>query len=281
MASRRRAIGASTAHLLAAMVSVVACGDNAPAGAGDGARLALRRFTYEEGTVQIARGTYRDLARDEDCSPQRWSDGLRYCTPHVAETAYADAQCLTRVAQVPLDEDVAYAVERGIDDLIARIYRLGQPYASASTLAWKLENGRCTGPVAADEPVRFFQLGQEEGHEAFVHVERAVLTNDARLQVSYDASDDGMRSPIGFFDRERSFECQPISRPDVPSTECVPAQPTNEVRGRNQSVSEPESNDELVSERLAEWEIAKHLLRGRRRSLDAAREDEEVSAPVV
>jgi hypothetical protein len=206
----------------ALVASLASCGDNAPAGAADGTRLALRRYVYEDETVQLDRGWYVDLARGEPCTAQRWTDGERYCTPALAETAFADSQCLTRIARVPPSAEVRYGVVRGIDGYVSRVYSLGEPFGGSSALSWKLEDGQCVGPFAGDGQAELFQLRDAESSDGFARLHRTTATRDARLQVAYETSDDGMRAPVAFYDTDLSLECDAMPSFDADTTRCAP-----------------------------------------------------------
>jgi hypothetical protein len=204
------------------LAGLASCGDNAVAGARDGTRLALRRYVYGEGTVQLDRGWYVDLARGEPCTAQRWTDGERHCTPALAETTFADSQCLTRVARVPPSAGLRYGVVRGIDGYVSRVYSLGERFGGASALSWKLEDGQCVGPFAGDGAAELFQLREAESSDAFASLHRTTATRDARLQVVYETSDDGMRAPVAFYDTELSLECDAVPSFDAETTQCAP-----------------------------------------------------------
>lgn len=208
--------------LVVALCASIGCGDNARAQPRSGSRIALRAYRYEDGARQLVRGHYFDRERVEECVPQRWADGSRYCTPLAAETVFADAQCLTRVARLPVDSVAAYAVDRHENGLIARIYRLGDPFVSSSRFFWQLRNGKCLGPYSRDEDATYSQLLEGETHDAFVPINRSTIASGAALAIVYDVTGDGLRSPVAFWDDANNMDCVPRARPNAASTECGP-----------------------------------------------------------
>jgi hypothetical protein len=215
------------ARVLATLPLIVgACGDNDPPGTAGGTRLALRYFTYEDGTRVVDREVFRDRARGEDCAPAEWSDGARYCTPATADVVYLDDQCSTQVARVPGDRDAHYSIQpffAGTDALISRLHPLGAPIPSPPGVSWRFERGLCLGPIPDAEPARYFQIGAEtETSDAFVRVRRSAPEGDQRLQLVRITSDDGLALPIGFHDRQLLLDCDPRASPDAATAECVP-----------------------------------------------------------
>lgn len=199
-----------------------ACGtDSLPLSPRSGTRLAVRAYTFEDGTVLVDRTALHDLARGEDCTPQRWSDGGRYCTPDAADVVYVDPQCLTRAARVSSAAEVSYGVERSFDGLIAHLFVLGSPYGGGTGLTYRLDHGHCEGPFGDDGNGILVQLTDEVPRDDLVAVNERI-GDGARLQRIEVTSEDGLALVIGFHDRQLVLDCAPDPRADAAATECAP-----------------------------------------------------------
>src|SRR5262249_34352765 len=129
---------------------VAACGDNdrAPDEPASGARLALVRYVYPDGTTEVDAARFYDRLRDEPCAPATWSDGSRYCTPDAAEAIYTTETCDTEVARVPAGATPRYALHRFAirgEQLPSKLHPLGAAVA-APAQHWQLRDGICDGP---------------------------------------------------------------------------------------------------------------------------------------
>ncbi|MDB4958787.1 MAG: hypothetical protein JWO36_6356 [Myxococcales bacterium] len=209
--------------LAATHVSLIAgCGDNLPGPATSGSRLAFQKFVYEGGAVQLDRTVLHDLERSEECSPQRWADGARYCTPAAGEMVYVDDQCLTEVARVPQGTTIRYAATLWNDVLIASLRPLGNPLGGVPPRAtWKLDHGLCVLKQESGAG-SYFQVGEEITSDAFVRIERTAPFGTSRLQLVQDTSADGMVLPVAFHDQQLGLECAPQARPDAATSDCHP-----------------------------------------------------------
>ena len=202
---------------------LVGCGDNAPpAGPHSGSRIELRYFTYADGTRQRDLATYHDAARDEPCTPVRWSDGARYCTPDAGEAVFSDAACTTAVGRI-----VAGAPA---PPYFTRMYFvLGTPYPSrllptgaaiaAPPARWELHDGSCQGPLPNDGAFDYYALGAEVTDVA--RIKRSLPYGSGPLQTLDDTSDDGLVAPAAIYDRVAGG-CTAEDRANADRVECVP-----------------------------------------------------------
>lgn len=104
-----------------------------------GTRLQVQYMKSDDG-MRVPLATFRDVSRDENCSPQIAADGTRRCLPAfiTANSFFADAFCTIPAASV---EDCAappayVAVATPFEACVAahpgpRIYEVGTQYTSA------------------------------------------------------------------------------------------------------------------------------------------------------
>ena len=207
---------------------LAACGDNtAPAGARSGDRLALYGFTFSDGTRQADRGIYRDVARDEDCVLEAWSDGGTYCTPFATTPVYTDGTCSEPVARLApsLNIPLAYArivfVSSNGTRLDSKLRTLGAPRAVAQY--WTDVDGTCSGPFEPSDGATFRDLTTTElAADAFVRVKTLPDGVDDRLAPLRQRTDDGLSLPIGFHDRELALDCTVDPAAGRDTSQCVP-----------------------------------------------------------
>src|SRR5689334_974050 len=83
------------------VLALAGCGDNGldRGAAHSGSRLKLGWYEYSDGTRQRVRDWYFDRERGERCTPARWSDGSRYCTPASDPAVYVDLGCQTALGR--------------------------------------------------------------------------------------------------------------------------------------------------------------------------------------
>jgi len=207
--------------MVAVAALLASCSDPVvPLEAASGTRLVVRRFTFTNGADLIDRTRVHDLARDEDCAPRRWSDGLSYCTPDAGEVVYTDGQCVTPVARLPVDSSARYAAALAFDGEVAHLYRVGAPFDLASSEVWHLEQGICVGSFPGNAAATF-ALADEQLRDAFAPV-TSVARGEGRLQIVDVTSADGLVLPAHYHDRTVAGECVAARAPGAPATSCVP-----------------------------------------------------------
>ncbi|MGE0550600.1 MAG: hypothetical protein AB7O24_29385 [Kofleriaceae bacterium] len=208
------------------LLVLIACGDNTAdtGGARSGSRLKLVWYEYSDGTRQLERGWYFDDERGERCTPVRWSDGSRYCTPDAGDAVYVDDTCATALGRVPSGTSpapyfVRYYHVRG-EPFPSRVARLGA-VTTAPQNVWELRDGNCSGPATVDSGYDYYSLGEVLTSEAFVKVKRSEPVGDDRLALVFDTSDDGLRVAAAIFDREVRQDCVIDDRAGAKAIECV------------------------------------------------------------
>ena len=209
-----------------------ACGDNRrgpdddPLAAASGARLALQRYRYDDGTEQIATGEFYDTKLHALCRAQRWTDGAMRCVPAADDAEYSDANCtalvgLGRTITRPAFFTVYDGAPAG--GVVAHVFRAG---AMAQPIAqyYARTGDTCTGPIALPPDARmFFALGDEVDRSDLVgfHDEEV---GDGRIGFLIRTGDDGVRVAWGLRDRELGactprvqgdgkIACEPLDAP--------------------------------------------------------------------
>jgi hypothetical protein len=228
------------------LLSIAACGDDLdvrdPHSAFSGSRLRVMHHVFEDGTRQLETTWLHDAERDEDCAPEVWSDGARYCTPPSAPAVFVDGACTTLAGKATPDTTPAYFrreyVLRG-DPLPSRLYEPTE-WVAAPSLVWQLLDGQCIGPIDADPNADYFALGPELTSAAFAHVVKTDVPTDARLVHSVYTSDDGMQLPITavLHDSVLGVECTPAALDAQRSATCVPDMPLADLF-RDDACTEP------------------------------------------
>jgi hypothetical protein len=209
---------------MVAVIALGACGDNVRGGYAAGARLAPIGYVFEDGTTQPAGERFHDLARDEDCTPQMWADGARYCTPASAPFVFADRFCRQPIAQVNPEAPVGYAeipfVAPDGTTYVSRLHPLGAPLGDVPYYRFLL--GDCVGPNV-DDSVTYVEVTADELAETdFVQVTRTLDEIDDSLSAIRLTASDGLSLPIGFFDRHHGMDCVGRDAPDSDATACAP-----------------------------------------------------------
>lgn len=205
------------------LLALAACGDNVEGGFSPGARIVPYGDVYEGGVEVPDPTALRDLARDEDCTLQTWSDGATYCTPQTVETVYADPFCRKLVAHT-LGGAAGYAKTEFLppygDPMISKLRALGDEQASAAY--YRPLAGDCVGPMPAEPGARFFAVSDSELTSAsFARVTREVEPIDDRLALIRLRGDDGLSIPLGFRDLASEFDCT------LEQGQCSPSKPAS------------------------------------------------------
>ena len=219
------------------LVALVACGDDlAPpitAEPRSGTRLRLERLVYEDGTRQLASTTeVFDRERDEPCTIEQWSDGLRYCTPAAHRGFYLDDTCTEEAArQRSVEPDKRYGLHEfflGDTPRPSRLHELGAEIPRDQvTDVYELRDGRCVPRFDTADQDRFYALGNEVPRGELVHTRRVEVPTGDRLAALVDTSPDGLQLPAkvadvhvhGSVERscfpaiERFHECIPGKHP--------------------------------------------------------------------
>ncbi|MGE0868560.1 MAG: hypothetical protein AB7P03_08360 [Kofleriaceae bacterium] len=208
------------------LAALVACGDNTPGARGlaSGSRLKLAWYEYSDGTRQLEPGWYFDHERGERCTPLRWSDGSRYCTPAADDAVYIDSTCATARGRVPAGTApapyfVRYYHARGTP-LPSRLTTVGSP-APAPPLRWQLHDGVCLGPYPVEDGFDYYEVGETLTSDAFVRVRRTQPQGADRLAVELDTSDDGLSVVAAIYDRDTREECIVTALAGASAVECV------------------------------------------------------------
>jgi hypothetical protein len=192
--------------LLVVVAASVGCGDNRAGdvvGERSGERLRIVYFEYDGGTRQRHDALY-DADRDERCTPQRWSDGLTYCTPDAAPALYVDRDCTTEVA--PAGSPYALHQFWLTDRLFpSRLHALGAPAAAPSEM-YLARGGACLGPFAAP-PGDYVALGDAIAQDELARVHVGEPVGAGRIGLIVLTGDDGLQLPARLYDRELDLEC--------------------------------------------------------------------------
>jgi hypothetical protein len=205
--------------MVALVAATAACGDNLAGGdhmvtAVGGARLALQKYRYDDGTELAAAGEFYDTQLHVRCTPEPWLDGAVRCTPTADDTGYADASCtaLIGVARTIARPTHIVAREPGPAGRIATgVFRAGAAGA-AVTQTWRLAGGACVGPVAVPPGVMAFAIDDEVDRSALVEL-RTGERGAGRLGLELRETDDGLRAPFALRDRELGAACA-VGQPD-------------------------------------------------------------------
>lgn len=222
-----------------------ACGDDARheddlLTATSGARLALQKLRYDDGTEQATADEFYDTELHARCAPRPWLDDAVRCVPVVDDAVYTDAACTTLVgrARTP-GEPVLFLAHAtaGEDVRPARLVRAADPIDPVAQY-FELRDGACTGPFPSpEEPIRYFAVGDELDGASLVPI-RDVEIGDGRLGVQIRESDDGARVPSGLRDRELGVACSPARGGDG-GVRCAPAGAASASHFRDPACREP------------------------------------------
>jgi hypothetical protein len=213
---------------LGALGALGACGDNLPGGDGgfapvSGARLALQKYRYDDGTELAVSSEFYDTQLHTRCAPQAWSDGAVRCAPVADDVQYADAACTMLVGLGRTISQPTFFVARDPQPggTAVRVFRAGGA-APALTQYYSLTGGACTGPTPVPPGIsKFFAVGDELGGDALVAFHDAEIDGD-RLALALRETDDGLRVVTGLRDRALGVACTAAAQTDG-SMACAPA----------------------------------------------------------
>ena len=221
-----------TARWPVIVLACAACGDNlAPHDdlftPVSGARLALQKYRYDDGTEQAVAGELYDTELHVRCTPQLAADGALRCVPVADDAAYLDPACTARVG---LGRTIARPThfvvhEDRPEGSVARVFRAGAAIAPI-TQYYLASAAGCAGPTPVPpELTSFFEVGDEVESGALVAFHDGEL-GAGRLGLVVRQTDDGARVAIGMRDHELGVACAPRLQADG-SAACEPlaAQP--------------------------------------------------------
>jgi hypothetical protein len=201
-------------------------GTDAPVENTDGLKSGTRlkiRWNVFDGTKSFA--AVYDSARQETCTPRRFSDAKIYCTPTpTTNVVYRDAACTMPIGRQLIScpaTPVNYFIETDpltCDSLPVRIY----PKAAQISLAsyYTLSTTGCA--MTSSTGYELFALGPQIPLTEFVTVE-APTTAEGKVQRRFYEASDGARMFAGVFDNELGSECFFVQDATKTSAKCVPS----------------------------------------------------------
>lgn len=205
------------------------CGDDLHRGGDDaftavsGARLALQKYRYDDGTELAVSSEFYDTELHTRCTPQPWSDGALRCVPAADDAEYADPACTMRIGLARTIAKPTYFVapDTAAGGAVAtRVFRAG---AAAAPIAqyYTASGGACAGPTQVPPQLTsFFAVGDELDGGALVAFHDTELA-DGRLGLVIRESDDGLRVAAGLRDRQLGAACAAAPQGDG-SVACEP-----------------------------------------------------------
>jgi hypothetical protein len=206
------------------------CGDDLhPAGealftARSGARLALQKYRYDDGTELAVSGEFYDTGLHTRCAPQPWSDGAVRCVPVADDAEYTDAACTMRIGLGRTIAKPSYFVapDTAAGGAVAtRVFRAGAA-TPPITQYYALAGGACTGPLAVPPALTsFFAIGDELDGGALVAFHDAEIAA-GRIGLTVRETDDGLRVAAGLRDHQLDAACAATPESDG-SVACEPA----------------------------------------------------------
>src|SRR6185503_7446198 len=171
---------------LAALVLLVACGDNLPdtGTPHSGQRLKLGWWTYMDGTRQRETSWYYDDVLGERCTPADWSDGQRYCAPETDEAVYVSDSCTRALGRsvmggsaTPLFATTFYLA--GVP-VRSRVFQRGEATLPPPSI-WHKHDSGCIGPLEPGDGFDYFELGREI--TSLAHLRRSSPRGDGELAI--------------------------------------------------------------------------------------------------
>lgn len=209
------------------LLALCACGDNIAPDANlarSGTRLQLVHHVFEDGTRQTETQRFHDAARDERCTPRRWSDGLTYCTPAFSDTIFASSECTRALGRVPADGEVPpYFVRHYSLDGVWHPSRLHVPAqrADAPLHGWELREGACLGPyeVAGFD---YYELGAEIDRSELVQIKHPEHRSARLVSVAYTSAD-GLYVPFELHDPALDTTCVLDEEAGATTARCIPS----------------------------------------------------------
>lgn len=209
---------------LALVLAVAGCGDNLadPGTPRSGSRLKLAWYEYEDGTRELETAWYYDAELDEHCTPTAWSDGQRYCKPPTDDAVYVTDTCTRSLGRTARGATPApfFATRFHLQDqsLPSRVFRRGAATLPPATV-WQKHSYGCVGPMQPGD-FDYFELGEEI--TGLVQMRRGQPRGDGELAIIDELGDDGLRVPIGLYDRAADAPCTPDEHANAETADCAP-----------------------------------------------------------
>ncbi len=203
----------------------LACGDNlagdAVVTAVSGTRLAVHRFRYTDGSEQTGVELY-DKVEHTLCTADRWTDGVDRCVPIADEAVFVDAACHDAVGRRLGTDDPTHFI--GYDWIQrrrfpARLYRAGR-VTTPITEFYEQQDGVCAGPFPGGGGLAYHTLTGEVAAASLLELHDDEV-GDGRLGLTVRTADDGLRLPLGLYDRDLDLPCTPTVGPDG-AVACAP-----------------------------------------------------------
>jgi len=192
--------------------------------ARSGARLALQKYRYDDGTELAVSTEFYDGGLHTRCAAQPWRDGAVRCVPVADDAEYADAACTMPIGLGRSIAKPSYFVapDSAAGGAVAtRVFRAGAA-APPITAYYTLAGGACTGPIAVPAGLTsFFAVGDELDGGALVAFHDTEFAA-GRIGVVIRETDDGLRVAAGLRDRQLGAACAATPEADG-SVACEPA----------------------------------------------------------
>jgi hypothetical protein len=214
----------------AGLAALGGCGDDLhPTGEGaftarSGARLALQKYRYDDGTELAVSTEFYDTGLHTRCAPQPWSDGAVRCVPAADDAEYTDAACTMRIGLARNIARPSYFVAPDTaagGALATRVFRAGAA-TPAIPQYYTLTGGVCTGPITVPSTLTsFFAVGDELDGSALVAFHDTEIAA-GRIGLVIRETEDGMRVATGLHDRQLGATCAATREADG-SVACEPA----------------------------------------------------------
>jgi hypothetical protein len=211
---------------------LAACGDNldrdSELAPRSGTRLKLQQYRYQDGTLQADTSAFYDTSLHAMCAPRAWADGELRCVPDVPvtdEARFSDSECTTAfgVADSPVRRPTHFLGFDTVDGnkTPARIYRVNGTTDPVDSY-YLLRDDECLGPYPGTFESDTFALGQIETTDVAAFSDSEA--GGGRLGLALRETADGLRVPLGTYDRELDLPCTPRMRADG-----IACEPTNAV----------------------------------------------------
>ncbi|HEX7843185.1 MAG TPA: hypothetical protein VF469_37195 [Kofleriaceae bacterium] len=228
---------------LALAIACAGCGDNLtrpadPLAPVSGARLALQKYRYDDGTEQAVATEFYDTELHVRCTPQPWPDAAVRCVPSVDDAEYTDPACTALVGLGrTITKPTHFVARDAATGAMTHVWRAGAAIAPIAQ-TYAIAGGACVGPTPVPAGlISFFAVGDEVDATALVAFHTAEIDDD-RLGVQLRETDDGLRVPSGLRDRALDAACTATVQGDG-SVVCEPAGAATASWFRDPGCSEP------------------------------------------